>query len=53
MTPAGRRADGSRPGGPLYGIGAYGSSGMFPAFFPLLKPAGAMEVLAHRRPPRW
>nr|WP_205266752.1 EamA family transporter RarD [Mycolicibacterium sphagni] len=32
----------------LYGIGAYGSWGLFPAFFPLLKPAGALEVLAHR-----
>ncbi len=34
--------------GLLYGIGAYGSWGLFPAFFPLLKPAGAVEVLAHR-----
>ncbi|MBB3754318.1 chloramphenicol-sensitive protein RarD [Mycolicibacterium sp. BK634] len=34
--------------GLLYGIGAYGSWGLFPAFFPLLKPAGALEVLAHR-----
>ncbi|MEZ0049815.1 chloramphenicol-sensitive protein RarD [Mycobacterium sp. MAA66] len=30
------------------GLGAYGSWGLFPAFFPLLKPAGAFEVLAHR-----
>lgn len=35
-------------GGLLFGIGAYGSWGLFPAFFPLLKPAGALEVLAHR-----
>ena len=35
-------------GGLLYGIGAYGMWGLFPAFFPLLKPAGAVEVLAHR-----
>jgi chloramphenicol-sensitive protein RarD len=35
-------------GGLLYGVGAYGSWGLFPAFFPLLKPAGALEVLAHR-----
>ncbi|MET0699428.1 MAG: EamA family transporter RarD [Mycobacterium sp.] len=34
--------------GLLFGIGAYGSWGLFPAFFPLLKPAGAFEVLAHR-----
>ena len=32
----------------LFGIGAYGSWGLFPAFFPLLKPAGAFEILAHR-----
>ena len=39
----------SRQGrGLLYGLGAYGSWGLFPAFFPLLKPAGAFEVLAHR-----
>jgi len=34
--------------GLLYGVGAYGMWGIFPAFFPLLKPAGAVEVLAHR-----
>ena len=38
----------AKTGGLLYGIGAYGSWGLFPAFFPLLKPAGALEVLAHR-----
>lgn len=38
----------SRSVGLLYGLGAYGSWGMFPAFLPLLKPAGAFEVLAHR-----
>lgn len=32
----------------LFGAGAYGIWGLFPAFFPLLKPAGAVEVLAHR-----
>nr|WP_256736113.1 EamA family transporter RarD [Mycolicibacterium hippocampi] len=32
----------------LFGVGAYGMWGLFPAFFPLLKPAGAVEVLAHR-----
>ncbi|MGY4708743.1 EamA family transporter RarD [Mycolicibacterium sp. CBM1] len=44
-APVGREA---KSGGLLYGIGAYGSWGLFPAFFPLLKPAGALEVLAHR-----
>lgn len=34
--------------GLLLGLGAYVSWGLFPAFFPLLKPAGAFEVLAHR-----
>ncbi|WP_179473505.1 EamA family transporter RarD [Mycolicibacterium vinylchloridicum] len=43
---AGRRD--TKSGGLLYGIGAYGSWGLFPAFFPLLRPAGALEVLAHR-----
>jgi chloramphenicol-sensitive protein RarD len=38
----------NKTGGLLYGIGAYGSWGLFPAFFPLLKPAGPLEVLAHR-----
>ncbi|APE15199.1 EamA family transporter [Mycobacterium sp. WY10] len=38
----------TKTGGLLYGIGAYGSWGLFPAFFPLLKPAGPLEVLAHR-----
>lgn len=34
--------------GLLFGAGAYVMWGLFPAFFPLLKPAGAVEVLAHR-----
>lgn len=34
--------------GLLFGAGAYGMWGLFPAFFPLLKPAGAAEILAHR-----
>jgi len=37
-----------RRGGLLYGLIAYGSWGLYPAYFPLLKPAGALEVLAHR-----
>ncbi|QES24625.1 EamA family transporter RarD [Streptomyces venezuelae] len=32
----------------LYGIGAYGMWGLVPLFWPLLKPAGAVEILAHR-----
>ncbi|MEV5338874.1 EamA family transporter RarD [Streptomyces sp. NPDC052676] len=34
--------------GLLNGFAAYGMWGLFPLFFPLLKPAGATEVLAHR-----
>ncbi|MDQ1009046.1 chloramphenicol-sensitive protein RarD [Streptomyces sp. V4I23] len=34
--------------GLLYGIGAYGMWGLVPLFWPLLKPSGAMEILAHR-----
>jgi chloramphenicol-sensitive protein RarD len=37
-----------RRSGLLFGVGAYGMWGLFPAFFPLLKPAGAVEILAHR-----
>ena len=37
-----------RRSGLLVGVGAYVCWGLFPAFFPLLKPAGAVEVLAHR-----
>jgi chloramphenicol-sensitive protein RarD len=34
--------------GVLYGLAAYVLWGAFPLFFPLLKPAGAVEILAHR-----
>lgn len=34
--------------GVLCGLGAYVTWGMFPAFFGLLAPAGAVEILAHR-----
>ncbi|MGW4234641.1 EamA family transporter RarD [Streptomyces sp. NPDC004980] len=34
--------------GLLYGIGAYGMWGLVPLFWPLLKPSGAVEILAHR-----
>jgi len=32
----------------MYGFAAYGLWGAFPLYFPLLKPAGAGEILAHR-----
>ena len=38
----------TRSAGLLYGLGAYGCWGLFPGFFPLLQPAGPIEVLAHR-----
>lgn len=42
----------SRPEGDvrglLCGVGAYVSWGLFPAFWPLLDPAGPIEVVAHR-----
>jgi chloramphenicol-sensitive protein RarD len=38
----------TRDGGLLYGVAAYGLWGVFPAFFSLLAPAGAPEILAHR-----
>ena len=43
-----QRDPGRRTTGLLYGLGAYGAWGLYPAYFPLLKPAGAVEVLAHR-----
>jgi len=45
---AGESGLNSRRGGLFYGLIAYGSWGLYPAYFPLLKPAGALEVLAHR-----
>ncbi len=36
------------PRGLLYGLIAYGLWGMFPLYFPLLEPAGAVEILAQR-----
>ncbi len=47
MTTTGQRGE-ARTAGLLFGVGAYASWGVFPAFFPLLKPAGVVEVLAHR-----
>jgi chloramphenicol-sensitive protein RarD len=37
-----------RPDGLLFGIAAYGLWGIFPIYWPLLEPAGAVELLAHR-----
>ncbi len=34
--------------GVLYGLAAYGIWGLFPLFWPLVKAAGAVEILAHR-----
>jgi chloramphenicol-sensitive protein RarD len=48
VTPTRESGLNSRRGGLFYGLIAYGSWGLYPAYFPLLKPAGALEVLAHR-----
>jgi chloramphenicol-sensitive protein RarD len=32
----------------LFGVAAYGLWGLFPLYWPLLEPAGAVELLAHR-----
>ncbi|MET9799223.1 EamA family transporter RarD [Streptomyces sp. NPDC006368] len=42
------KSGGDQRAGLLYGIGAYGIWGLVPLFWPLLKPAGAGEILAHR-----
>jgi chloramphenicol-sensitive protein RarD len=34
--------------GTLYGAAAYLMWGLFPLYWPLLRPAGSLEVLAHR-----
>jgi chloramphenicol-sensitive protein RarD len=34
--------------GVLYGAAAFGLWGLFPMYWPLLEPAGAVEILAHR-----
>jgi len=34
--------------GLIYGIAAYGVWGLFPLYWPLLEPAGALEILANR-----
>jgi chloramphenicol-sensitive protein RarD len=41
------RADDARRG-VLYGVAGYFMWGLFPLYFPLLEPAGAVEIVAHR-----
>jgi chloramphenicol-sensitive protein RarD len=42
------KSRGERHTGLLNGFAAYGMWGLVPLFWPLLKPAGAIEILAHR-----
>ncbi|MFD6113215.1 EamA family transporter RarD [Streptomyces yangpuensis] len=42
------KAQNEQRAGLLYGFGAYGIWGLVPLFWPLLMPAGAVEILAHR-----
>ncbi|MEV7446009.1 EamA family transporter RarD [Streptomyces sp. NPDC091204] len=42
------KAENEQRTGLLYGFGAYGMWGLVPLFWPLLMPAGAVEILAHR-----
>src|SRR3954464_12785887 len=39
---------GEQRAGLVYGFAAYGMWGLFPLYWPLLEPAGALEILAHR-----
>jgi chloramphenicol-sensitive protein RarD len=41
-------AESRRRSGVLFGVGAFAWWGLCPGFFPLLLPAGSLEVLAHR-----
>ncbi|MER5890916.1 EamA family transporter RarD [Streptomyces sp. NPDC001941] len=43
-----KSSGGEQRAGLLYGVAAYGMWGLVPLFWPLLKPAGAIEILAHR-----
>jgi len=43
-----RGPDGESRAGLFNGFAAYGMWGLVPLFWPLLKPAGAVEILAHR-----
>jgi chloramphenicol-sensitive protein RarD len=42
------KSSGERRTGLVNGFAAYGMWGLVPLFWPLLKPAGAVEILAHR-----
>ncbi|MGJ9413244.1 EamA family transporter RarD [Aeromicrobium sp. CF4.19] len=42
------RPESTTGGGLAFGVGAYLCWGFFPLYWPLLAPAGALEVLAHR-----
>jgi chloramphenicol-sensitive protein RarD len=46
--PAPAAGSSERRAGLAYGLGAYLLWGAFPLFFPLLEPAGAVEILGHR-----
>ncbi|KAK1186075.1 EamA family transporter RarD [Streptomyces sp. NBS 14/10] len=51
MPPGGHVKPESQPqqrSGLAYGFAAYGMWGLVPLFWPLLEPAGAVEILAHR-----
>src|SRR5690349_19557553 len=47
-TPVAGKSRGEQHIGLLNGFAAYGMWGLVPLFWPLLKPAGAIEILAHR-----
>jgi chloramphenicol-sensitive protein RarD len=47
-VPVTGKSRGERRTGLLNGFAAYGMWGLVPLFWPLLKPAGAVEILAHR-----
>jgi chloramphenicol-sensitive protein RarD len=46
--PVAEKSKSERRTGLLNGFAAYGMWGLVPLFWPLLKPAGAIEILAHR-----
>ena len=48
MPPPPEAAEAERRKGLIYGAAAYVLWGAFPLYFPLLEPAGADEILAHR-----
>lgn len=47
-TTSGQAPPRTTSGGLAFGVGAYLCWGFFPLYWPLLDPAGALEVLAHR-----